>query len=94
MIVGIDIVGGFIVEIVVDGYVEVLCEWVILMINGVDMMVGLVGNISMLCENVVFNFFWEGEVEVIDEKNLIFINVSFQLKCLSGYVDLSNQLLI
>tara|TARA_R110002050_G_scaffold174876_3_gene307819 strand:- start:4336 stop:5658 length:1323 start_codon:yes stop_codon:yes gene_type:complete len=94
MTAGTNTAGGFNVETSVDGYIDALRERNILMSNGAEMMSGLSGNIQMPRENAVFNPTWEGEVDDNAASSPTYTAVTFVPKRLSGYIDLSNQLLI
>lgn len=86
--------GGVTVATSVQGYIEALQNRTLLTTLGAGMMTGLVGNIDMPRENAVFAPSWEGENDDAAESSPTFTKVTFSPKRLSGYIEVSDQLLL
>lgn len=78
----------------VSGYVEALRERSLAIQLGADYLTGLTGNFDVPRENGVFAPGWEGETDAAAESNPTYARAVYSPKRLSGFMDLSKQLLI
>jgi HK97 family phage major capsid protein len=86
--------GGYNVATELRGYIDALRESSRVTALGAEYITGAVGNIDMPRENAVFTPGWRAtENAAASESSPTYTKVTFTPKSLTGYIDVSNQLL-
>jgi len=86
--------GSYAVENLVNGYVEALREKSLALQLGAQYLTGLVGNFDMPRENALYTPAFKTENASAVESNPTLAKASFSPKRLTGFMDVSKQLLI
>lgn len=86
--------GGHNIATEVNGYVAALRERSLMLQLGARYMSGLTANFQVPRENAVFTPGWKAETTAADASSPTFTKASFAPKRLTGYMDVSKQLLL
>lgn len=86
--------GGYTIEDGVESYVEALRERSLLLGNGAQFLGGMVGNFDVPRENAVYTPGFKTENAAADESNPTYARAAFTPKRLTGFMDVSKQLLV
>jgi len=86
--------GGYTIEDGVESYVEALRERSLLLSNGAQFLGGMVGNFDVPRENAVYTPGFKTENAAADESNPTYARAAFTPKRLTGFMDVSKQLLV